>query len=68
VNDEDSDVMRYWIKYCSNIDDSEHTLCYWKCFCSEIQENLTEEFLADWETNQQRLEFMSDWEKYIDNV
>jgi hypothetical protein len=68
VNDEDSDVVRYWLKYCNNIAESERTLCYWKCFCSEIQESLTEEFLADWEINQQRLEFMSDWEKYIDNV
>jgi hypothetical protein len=65
VDEELDSVAIYWKKYCRNIDDSKYSLCYWKCFCDESQDNLTEEFLAEWEKNQEYSDYLSDWDDYI---
>ena len=61
----DEELIRYWKTYCKNQSNSNISLCYWKYFCSEFQENLTEEFICEWEKNQDYLDYLSDWEKYV---
>ena len=38
------------------------TMCYWNYYSGEI----SEEDLSAWEQQQERKEFMSDWDEYID--
>jgi hypothetical protein len=62
----DEELMRYWETYCKDNSNSNITLCYWKYFCEAIQENLTEEFIAEWEQRQEYLDYLSDWQTYVD--
>jgi len=64
----DEDLIRYWKTYCKNDSNSNISLCYWNCFCRDFQDNLTEEFIAEWEKNQELLDFRSDWEEYVNNM
>jgi hypothetical protein len=64
----DDELIRYWKIYCRNQSNSNISLCYWKYFCSEIEEKLTEEFIAEWEKNQEYLDYLSDWEEYSNDI
>ncbi len=64
----DDELIRYWKIYCRNQSNSNISLCYWKCFCNEVEENLTEEFIAEWEKNQEYLDYLSDWEEYTNDM
>ena len=64
----DDELIQYWKIYCRNQSNSNISLCYRKCFCSEVEENLTEEFIAEWEKNQEYRDYLSDWEEYTNDM
>lgn len=61
----DEDLIRYWKTYCKNNSNSNISLCYWEYFCSDLQDNLTEEFICEWEKNQEYSDWLSDWDEYV---
>lgn len=57
----DLEIFEYWDRYCGNMYSNTGTMCYWNYYSGE----LSEEDLSDWEQQQERKEFMSDWDEYI---
>lgn len=58
----DLEVFEYWDCFCGNMYGETGTMCYWNYYSGEI----SEEDLSAWEQRQEREEFMSDWNEYID--
>jgi len=57
----DLELLAFWDRFCGNMYDETGTMCYWNYYNDEI----TEEFLEDWEQAQERAEFMADWDEYV---
>jgi len=58
------EILRYWETNCSANCDNVNDLCYWNHFPEDMQCELTEEFISEWEMCQDRADFLSDWEVY----